>query len=120
MSRASGRTCRRRFRAVQNGHVDGLDDIEARLDALTTRLLVPLRTDKVLDGTVMADLLRVGDELRTALDGQDVAPKRLVGKCWFIFTAMLTEADHARAREPILDAAWEWAERLRLTFGPNF
>jgi hypothetical protein len=71
-----------------------LADIEARLDALTIPLLVPLRSTKTLDGTA-------------------------IGKAWFIFTSMLDEADHATAPEPILDSAWQWQERLHRAFGPS-
>jgi len=39
---------------------------------------------------------------------------------WFIFTTMLAEAEHTRAPEPILDAAWQWEDLLRNAFGPRF
>lgn len=97
-----------------------LATLEARIDELTGPLLVPLRVSKELDGAVMADLLAVGRELVDALDGVEVVPKALVGKVWFIFTQMLTEAGYAREPEPILDAAWRWDELISKGFGPKF
>jgi hypothetical protein len=105
------------------GHHLAMTDLaasEMRIDELTVPLLVPLRTSKTLDGAVMADLLAAGRDLVHALGGVEIVPKSLVGKAWFIFTAMLAEADHAREPEPILDAAWHWAELLRKAFGPEF
>jgi hypothetical protein len=75
---------------------------------------------KTLDGEVMAQLLQVGDELAKAIGDTDQVPVRLVAKSWFIFTQMLTEADYASSPEPILDAAWQWQERLQRAFGPRF
>jgi hypothetical protein len=33
---------------------------------------------------------------------------------------MLAEADLISIPEPILDAAWQWAELLRRSYGPTF
>lgn len=42
---------------------------------------------------------------------------RLAGKFWYVFCAMLAEADHAREPGPILDAAWRYQEELMGAFG---
>ena len=97
-----------------------LADIEARIGELTVPLLVPLRTTKLIDGVVFADLLVVGRDLVDAVGRVEVVPKSLVGKVWDIFTTMLVEAEHTRAPEPILDAAWQWEELLSNAFGPKF
>lgn len=102
------------------GFVSQLDELEARLDRATTALLPALRTTKQVESLALVELLEVADGFAAALDGCDVVPRALVGKLWFVFTAMLTEADHAREPEPILDAAWNFQERLRRTFGPVF
>jgi hypothetical protein len=107
----------RHYRALVAADLEGL---EARLDDLTIPLLGPLRTSKTLDGTVMEDLLQLGDELGETLSGRATVPTALVGKALFVFTAMLAEADHARSPEPILDAAWQWQEKLQRAFGPKF
>ena len=100
--------------------VDDLGSLEARLDDLTLPLLGPLRLSKTLDGAVMADLLQLGDDLEAALVDRASVPTALVGKAWFVFTAMLAEADHARNPDHILDAAWQWQEKLQRAFGPKF
>jgi hypothetical protein len=97
-----------------------LTQIEARLDELTLPLLLPLRSSKTLDSVAFADLLRLGDELAVAIRTADQVSVRLVGKAWFVFTQMLTEAEHAPSPEPIRDAAWQWQERLSQAFGPHF
>jgi hypothetical protein len=97
-----------------------LAGIETRIDELTAPLLVPLRTSKVIDGIVFADLLAVGKDFVDAVGRVEVVPKSLVGKVWFIFTTMLAEAEHTRAPEPILDAAWQWEDLLSNAFGPRF
>ena len=101
-------------------NMETLSEIEARLDDLTTSLLVPLRSSKTLDGVAFAGLLALGHDLVTAVSSEVTVPISLVGKCWFLFTAMLAEADHSRAPEPILEAAWQWQEYLRRAFGPRF
>ena len=97
-----------------------LASIETRIDELTVPLLVPLRASKVIDGVVFADLLAVGRDLVDAVGRVEIVPKSLVGKVWSIFTAMLAEAEHTRAPEPILDAAWQWENLLSRAFGPRF
>lgn len=99
---------------------DTLGEVEQRLDAVVTTLLPPLRSTKQLEPTALAGLLAVGDDLAAAVQSLAQVPKRLVGTCLFVFTAMLTEAEHAPDGEPILDAAWEWQERMRRAFGPHF
>jgi hypothetical protein len=113
-------TWRRETRHYRALVLDDLHGLEARLDDLTIPLLGPLRMSKTLDGTVMSDLLQLGDELGAALSDETTVSTALVGKAWFVFTAMLAEADHAQNPEPILDAAWQWQEKLRQAFGPRF
>lgn len=94
--------------------------LEARLDAVSTALLVPLRADKSLSEAALRDLAKVGADLAALLAGVQLVPVALVGKCWFVSTVLLSEADHARQPDPILDAAWSWQEQLRQAFGPHF
>ncbi len=102
------------------GVLSQLDDLEARLDRATSALLPPLRATKRVDSLALVELLEVTDGFSAALHDCACVPRPLVGKLWFVFTAMLTEADHAREPEPILDAAWNLQERLRKIFGPTF
>ena len=99
---------------------DPLIDLEARLDAVTTALLPALRATKVILRDPFEELLNVARELASALDATSVVPKHLVGKLWFVFTAMLAEADHTRDPGPILEAAWAYEGRLKRIFGPHF
>jgi hypothetical protein len=98
------------------GVVSELAALEEELDRLTTQLLLELRMSKLVNTMVMLELLEVTDRFGKILADEDQVPRRLVGKLWFIFAAMLTEADHARAPEPILEAAWEYHERLQAIF----
>ncbi|MDQ3756240.1 MAG: hypothetical protein M3394_00075 [Actinomycetota bacterium] len=104
----------------REGVVTELRMLEEELDRLTIPLLVELRMTKLVDATAMHDLLGVADRLRDILGAQELVPRVLVGKLWFVFTAMLSEAEHTRTPDAILDAAWEYAERLRAIFGPHF
>jgi hypothetical protein len=97
-----------------------LEQLEQRLSNAATRLLPYLRTSKLVDSTAMTDLLGTADLIRAKLNGDDLISRRLTGTLWYIFTSMLTEAEHARSPEPILDAAWSYEERLRRIFGPTF
>ena len=101
------------------GAVKGFSELEARLDKATTALLPGLRTTKRLDALALAEVLDVADEFASALASREDIPRALVGKLWFVFTAILTEADHASEPEPLLDAAWDYQERLRKIFGPT-
>ena len=101
------------------GTVTDLHPLEDRLDRVTTELLVELRATKTVNSTAMLELLEVADGLAEALSSQQLVPRDLVGKLWFVFTAMLTEAEHSKAPDAILDAAWDYQERLRHIFGPS-
>lgn len=69
------------------------------------------RTDLCQFSQLVADLI---SEVHDA----PVIPRRLTGKLWFIFTQMLSEADHTRSPEEILDSAWRYADQLQKLFGP--
>lgn len=94
--------------------------IEQRLDDVTTALLPPLRASKTLVPAAIEQLMDIGRVLAETVPQESMIPRELVGKAWFVFTAMLAEADHTDASEPILDVAWQWQEWLRRGFGPAF
>lgn len=97
-----------------------LPNLEARLDRATSELLPELRATKVLNSTAMSELLEVAADLESLLGDAVDVPRALVGKLWFVFTAMLTEAEHSAEPDAILDAAWQYQERLSKIFGPTF
>jgi len=99
---------------------DGLEQLEERIGEAAARLLPYLRISKLVDSSAMTDLLDTADLIRVELAGEEFVPRRLVGTLWFIFTSMLAEAEHARAPESILDAAWSYEEKLTKIFGPAF
>jgi hypothetical protein len=94
--------------------------VEQRLDALTMRLLPALRADKYVDIQALDELCLLIEQQRGSGFFHDVISVRLAGKFWFVFCAMLTEAEHARTPGPILDAAWRYQEELRRSFGPTY
>src|SRR5215471_21747711 len=63
-------------------------------------------------GKLVADLI-------SEVGNTPVISRRVTGKLWFIFTQMLSEADHTRAPEEILRRAWNYAEQLEKLFGPS-
>ena len=94
--------------------------IESQLDQLTTDLLVPLRTEKHLAAAHLDSLCELVATAREGgLFGGSIEV-RIAGKLWYVFCAMLAEAEHARNPDPILDAAWRYQEELRRAFGPTF
>lgn len=94
--------------------------VEQQLDALTTRLLPPLRAAKHLETQALDELCTLLEQQRESGFFADMIPVRLAGKFWFVFWAMLAEAEHTSAPDPILDAAWRYQEELRLSFGPTY
>ncbi|MGY0537679.1 hypothetical protein ACW14X_09180 [Nocardioides sp. YJ-D4] len=95
-------------------------EIESRLDHLTTEILLPLRASKELNEARIEDLSRLVDDLILDLNGAPQISTTLAGKLWFVFTQMLSEADHSSARERILDAAWRYEGQLERIFGPFY
>jgi hypothetical protein len=95
-----------------------IDELEARLDTLTTAILPPLRRDKHLNHRALDDLNRLVADLASEIGDSPVISRRLTGKLWFVFTQMLSEADHARSPEEILNSAWNYQEQLQNLFGP--
>ena len=96
-----------------------ISGLEERLDSAMTELLPALRATKVLNSTAMLDLLEVADGFGTLFRDAVVVPRALVGKLWFVFTAMLTRPSTA-SPTAILDAAWDYQDRLKKIFGPSF
>jgi len=96
-----------------------LADLKARFDDLVLAVLGPLRLRKEVDAVAMDELKNVLDELRLLLGDEPYVPRKFTGELWFIFMAMLAEADHAKDPEPILREAWDVAERLQGIFGPR-
>jgi hypothetical protein len=82
--------------------------------------LPELRAAKTVNEGALAELLLLTDELSQHRDEIESLSRVLAGKLWFVFSAMLTEAEHARDPESILDAAWNYQENLRRFFGPSF
>jgi len=98
--------------------VSEIDELEARLDTLTTAILVPMRTSKDVDHQALGSLNNLIKDLISEVGDAPAIPRRLAGKLWFIFTQMLTEADHTRSPEEILRSAWNYQEQLEKLFGP--
>jgi hypothetical protein len=97
-----------------------LPELEARLDALTLEILLPLRASKEVDSEAVNRLYEVVDDLAAEIGGSDVVPRLLTGKLWFVFTQMLSEAEHTRSPDEILMSAWAYESRLEKIFGPFF
>jgi hypothetical protein len=100
-----------------------LEAVTQEIDGAALDVLGPLRMTKTLNDAAWAKLLSAVDRVAVMLKPEQVVPKKLVGTLWFIFTSMLTEADHSRDprhREKIEMTAWDFAERLRRIFGPSF
>jgi hypothetical protein len=94
-----------------------LPELEARLDALTTEILPPLRASKELRSDAMHRLLGLVDEFADEIGDDEFVPRLLAGKLWFVFTQMLTEAEHTRSPDDILRSAWRYEDRLEKIFG---
>lgn len=95
-------------------------DVEDRLDRLTTGILVPLRTEKRLVAEDLDELCELVAAARNDGLFAGSIDVRFAGKLWWLFCAMLAEADHARDPDPILNAAWRYQDELRRSFGPVF
>lgn len=97
-----------------------IKELEARLNVLTSELLAPLRATKEVNTAALNGLLEVVDGLVEEIGKDAHVPRLLTGKLWFIFTQMLSEADHTRSPDDILNSAWLYESRLEHIFGPTF
>ncbi len=95
-----------------------IDELENRLDTLTTAILIPLRPFKRVDHQAMDQLDQLVADLISEVGDAPAIPRRLTGKLWFVFTQMLSEADHTRSPEEILRRAWRYEGQLHKLFGP--
>jgi hypothetical protein len=100
--------------------MSGLSELEARLDALTTRILPPLRATKYVDRDGFAQLSDLVRDVIAAVDDSPDISRQLAGKLWFVFTQALAEADHCESPEEILRFAWSYEDELHRLFGPWF
>jgi len=106
------------FRNAEVQTVSQIDEFEGRLDSLTTAVLLPLRASKHVDHQAMEQLCQLVTDLISEVGDVPVISRRLTGKLWFIFTQMLSEADHTLSPEEILDSAWRYESQLEKLFGP--
>jgi hypothetical protein len=100
--------------------VSRMSELEARLDTLTTAILVPMRATKYVDRDAFAQLDRLVSDLISEIGDSPDISRRLAGKLWFIFTQALTEAEHSRSPDEILRYAWSYQDQLEQLFGPSF
>ena len=98
---------------------DDPSDIERRLNAVVQTVVLPMRTNRVLDPSGIAGLMAVGRDMARVECRAALIPRSLVGTSLCVFTTMLTAAEYARDPELILDAAWQWEDLLRQAFGPD-
>ena len=82
--------------------------------------MLPLRISKSIDVDSLKELNKLLSDVTTLYAESEMIPRQLTGNLWFIFTSMLSEAEHTRNLEPILNIAWELQEKLRRIFGPRF
>lgn len=82
-------------------------ELEARLDRLTTQVMVPLRTEKTVAAAQITELCELIESSRLEGLFKGSIDVGLAGKLWWLFCAMLAEADHAKDPNQILDAAWK-------------
>ena len=98
-----------------------LENLIQKIDNIALNILLPLRAEKVIDSKIMNEFHSLLDELDNALKLEQTVPKKIVGIVWFVFTAMLAEAEHAKEeRDSIEIAAWKIADKLQHIFGPHF
>jgi len=88
------------------------------VNRLTTQLVLPLQLEKRIVTEALDELCELVAKQRSAGLFSGMIEVRLAGKLWWIFCAMLAEADHAKDPDPILNAAWRYQEELRRSFGP--
>lgn len=104
--------------AAKEPTVSQINELENRLDTLTTAILLPLRASKHVDHRAMDQLSQLVTDLIGEVGDAPALPRRLTGKLWFVFTQMLSEAGHTRSPEEILDSAWLYEDQLEKLFGP--
>jgi len=97
-----------------------LAELEARLDALTTEILLPLRASKRVDSDTINKLYALADGFVAEIGESDVVSRRLTGKLWFVFTRMLSEADHSLSPDDVFMSAWGYESRPEKIFGLFF
>ena len=93
-----------------------INQINEEIDQMIPLLLVPLRTQKIVNKNALNKISMLVDELTVLLATETYISKQLVGQIWSVFTAMLGEAEHAKNREEIEIAAWNYQEKARLLF----
>src|SRR5262249_47422395 len=100
----------------RTGVMANIDLLIEEINSAKPTLLHELRFSKTVDRTAMSRIIGATDGLVHAFAGADAVPRVLIGDLLYIFTQMLTEAEHSRAPELILDEAWEYWEHLRKMF----
>jgi len=98
---------------------DSLVLLSNHFDQVVLDVLGPVRTQKRVDDAALARMISILDDLAEVLGQEEYVPRKLVGDLWYVFTAMLAEASHAKDPSGILSAAWQIQERLERIFGPS-
>lgn len=97
-----------------------LKELEDQLDNLTIQILPAMRATKYVDRDAFDQLNELVAELARELAGAELVPRRLTGKLWLVFTEALTQAEHTRAPEEILEHAWSYQDKLEELFLARF
>ena len=100
--------------------IERLNDVKARFDDASLRVLGPLRLSKVLEPAALHDLKAILTEVRTLIGAEEYVPRSFAGELWDLFVSRLADAEHAKDPTPIREQAWDIAEHLRLIFGPTW
>ncbi len=78
-----------------------LTEIHKEIDALILDLLGPLRTSKAINRSAFDKLYLLLDEVKEIVENEDIVPKKLVGKLFFIYMSMNGEGGHTQYPDPI-------------------
>ncbi len=100
---------------------EDLDILTIEIDSLVLDLLGPLRTSKTINQMAFTRLKNSIEKLGPLLESRELVPKKLVGTLFFIFTSILSEAEHAKNNKDEIEfLAWDIQERLENLLGPKY
>ena len=80
---------------------DRIEEITKLINDLTTDLLVPIRTSKLVNKQAFSEFYKLLDEVIKLVKEKELINRNLAGLLFFIYTTISAEAEHTNYSSPI-------------------
>lgn len=89
-----------------------MEDFYEKIDELVQDLLVPARTEKVIDKQAFEKFYGILIDLEKEMKGAECIPRKIAGLLFFIYRSLSAEAEHCRYNDELFIAVAKLEDML--------